>query len=158
MDEHPQPDLNSRLPLGPEGVPGRPLALADAPAAEELSLPPGFKDPDEYFAWVVKLIVGDPGRPEDRPDFVEWLDAEAEEAPPEAEDFGLGVTISLADATDVDPALVTALCGPKGLGGMLAAPLFAHEAAGDGLRPSPVLAALTEQALAGGLERMTEVS
>ena len=108
-------------------------------------MPPGFADLNEYDAWMDSLIDGDPGRPEDRAEFRGWADAE-EEAPPEPDDFGCGISVSLGDAVDADPALLAAMTGPDGLGGMLPAPLFAQEAAGDGLRPSPVLAALTEQA------------
>jgi len=155
MDEHPQPDPDPGLSPDPEGAPDCPDARIDAQAAADLDAPPGFKDLDEYFAWLQRLIDGDPGRPEDRPEFRGWADPEPG-PPPEPDNLGCGISISLGDATDVDPALLAAMTGPGGLGGMLPAPLFAQEAAADGLRPSPVLAALTERALAGGLARMTE--
>ena len=148
MDEHSDPDPD----------PPRPRGSAAGP--EDPSPPPDFADLEEYRAWLERLIAGDPGSAEDLPDFRGWLDDEETDGhdavPPEPDTNGLGITVSLGDAADVDPALLVAMCGPKGLGGMLAGPLFAQQAAGDGLRPSPVLAALTEQALAAGLARLTE--
>ena len=59
----------------------------------------------------------------------------------------LGVCLSLGDACDLDPAALAAMLGPDGLGGQSPGPAFAQDQAADGLRPGPVLAALTEQAV-----------
>jgi hypothetical protein len=68
--------------------------------------------------------------------------------PEEWEIEGPAVSISLGDATDLDPALLAAMCGPDGLGGQALGPQFGQEHAADVLRPGPVLAALTEQSVA----------
>ena len=60
---------------------------------------------------------------------------------------GPAASISLGDAAGLDPALLAAICGPDGLGGALG-PQFGQDQAADALRPGPVLAALTEQAIA----------
>ena len=87
------------------------------------------------------------------PDFNEWtawLDREIaagrNPVPPQREP-SLGLSISLGDATEVDPELLAAMCGPDGLGGQSPGQQFGQDAAADVLRPGPVLAALTEQAL-----------
>src|SRR6202044_2425131 len=69
--------------------------------------------------------------------------------PEEWEIEGPGVCLSLGDAADLDPALLEAMLGPDGLGGEALGPQFGQGAAADALRPGPVLAALTEQAVAG---------
>ena len=62
---------------------------------------------------------------------------------------GPAVSLSLGDAADIDPAMLAAICGPDGLGGGDGlGPQFSQDAPADVLRPSPVLAALTEQASA----------
>jgi Domain of unknown function (DUF222) len=61
---------------------------------------------------------------------------------------GPGISLSLGDAADLDPALLEAMLGPDGLGGEALGPQFGQDAAADALRPGPVLAALTEQAVA----------
>src|ERR1700733_6668386 len=72
-----------------------------------------------------------------------------DEKPPEPWEIeGSAVSLSLGDATDIDPAILAAVCGPDGLGGDAAGPRFGQDAAADVLRPNPVLAALTEQACA----------
>jgi hypothetical protein len=96
--------------------------------------PPAFPDddfdPDASMArWVADLEAG------------------RERIPEEWEIEGPAVSISLGDACDVDPALLAAMCGPDGLGGQALGPAFGQNAAADALRPSPVLAALTEQAI-----------
>ena len=57
------------------------------------------------------------------------------------------------DACDLDAALLMAMCGPDGLGGEALSPVlaaaFAQDAPADALRPGPVLAALTAQAVNG---------
>jgi hypothetical protein len=64
-------------------------------------------------------------------------------------DQGPGVCLSLGDAADLDPDLLAAMLGPDGLGGEALGPQFGQDRAADALRPGPVLAALTEQAVAG---------
>ena len=79
-----------------------------------------------------------------------------DEKPPEPWEIeGSAVSLSLGDATDIDPAMLAAICGPEGLGGDGLGPQFGQDAAADVLRPSPVLAALTEQACAD-LSRLTD--
>jgi len=95
---------------------------------------------DAYLAWREREIAA--GRGEEPPD------------PWEIE--GPAVSLSLGDATDIDPVLLAAICGPDGLGGGDGlGPQFGQDAAADVLRPSPVLAALTEQASAD-LSRLTD--
>ena len=69
--------------------------------------------------------------------------------PEEWEIEGPGIAISLGDAADLDPGLLEAMLGPDGLGGQGLGPQFGQDHAADALRPGPVLAALTEQAVAG---------
>jgi Domain of unknown function (DUF222) len=69
--------------------------------------------------------------------------------PEEWEIEGPGIAISLGDAADLDPDLLAAMLGPDGLGGQSLGPQFGQDAAADALRPGPILAALTEQAVAG---------
>ena len=76
------------------------------------------------------------------------LEAGRERIPEEWEVEGPAVSISLGDACDLDPALLAAITGPDGLGGQALSPAFGQDAAADALRPGPVLAALTEQAIA----------
>jgi len=94
-------------------------------------------------------LPGAPAMPDD-----DW-DPEAEEArfiadldagriPEEWEIEGPAVSISLGDATDVDPAELAAILGPDGLGGEV----FAPDRPAAALRPGPLLAALTERAAA----------
>ena len=68
--------------------------------------------------------------------------------PEEWEIEGPGIALSLGDAADLDPALLEAMLGPDGLGGEALGPQFGQGAGADALRPGPVLAALTEQAVA----------
>jgi hypothetical protein len=95
----------------------------------------------------------DSGPDGDDAEFEEWTAwLEREEAagrdhvPPEREPEQ-GISISLGDATSLDPELLAAICGPGGLGGEGLGPQFAQEAAADLLAPTPVLAALTEEAV-----------
>jgi hypothetical protein len=122
--------------------------------------PGGFADWDGYAAWLRELIDGDPGPAEELPAFRGWEDAGAgagrEWAPAEPAGSGLGVALSLGDAAGLDPVLLAAMVGSDGLRGEGLGPQFAQHAAADALRPGPVLAALTEQALAGGLGRLTD--
>jgi Domain of unknown function (DUF222) len=85
-------------------------------------------DPDaEMAAYIADLEAGRARIPE------EW---ELEDRP--------AVTISLGDAADVDPGELAAMLGPDGLGGEI----FAQDRPADVMRPGPVLAALTEGAVA----------
>ena len=94
---------------------------------------------DAYLAWREREIAA--GR---------------DEKPPEPWEIeGSAVSLSLGDATDVDPAILAAICGPDGLGGDALGPQFGQDAAADVMRPNPVLAALTEQACAD-LSRLTD--
>jgi hypothetical protein len=74
-------------------------------------------------------------------------DHDHERVPEEWEIEGPAVSISLGDATDLDPELLAAICGPDGLGGQSLSALYGQDRAADVLRPTPVLAALTEQAV-----------
>jgi hypothetical protein len=92
--------------------------------------------------------------------YVAWREREIaagrDEKPPEPWEIeGPAVSLSLGDATDIDPAILAAVCGPDGLGGDALGPQFGQDAAADVLRPNPVLAALTEQACAD-LSRLTD--
>jgi hypothetical protein len=75
------------------------------------------------------------------------LEQACERVPEEWEIEGPAVTISLGDAADVDPALLAAMTGPDGLGGQALGAQFGQRRAADALRPGPILAALTEQAV-----------
>jgi hypothetical protein len=86
---------------------------------------------DGHFAWLVRE-----------------LDAGRVQPPPESALDGPAVSVSLGDACDVDPELLAAMCGPDGLGGEAVSAAFGQDKAADALRPGPVLAALTTQAVA----------
>ena len=86
---------------------------------------------DEHFAWLVRE-----------------LDAGRVQPPPESAIEGPAISLSLGDACDVDPELLVAMCGPDGLGGEALSAAFSQDQAADVLRPGPVLAALTAQAVA----------
>ena len=75
------------------------------------------------------------------------LEAGRDRIPEDWERDGSGICLSLGDACDLDPALLAAMLGPDGLGGQSPGPAFAQDQAADALRPGPVLAALTEQAV-----------
>jgi len=75
------------------------------------------------------------------------IEAGRERIPEEWELDGSAISLSLGDASDLDPALLAAMLGPDGLGGQALGPAFAQDQAADALRPGPVLAALTEQAV-----------
>jgi len=100
----------------------------------------------------------DPGAETDFDSWTAWLGREIAAGrnpiPPEREP-AQGLTISLGDATGIDPELLAAMCGPDGLGGQSLGQQFGQDAPGDALRPGPVLAALTEQAM-GDLGRLDD--
>lgn len=86
-------------------------------------------------------------------DFEEWaawadreLAAGRDPFPPERVP-AQGTTISIGDAEGIDPELLAALSGPGYVSGGLG-PQFGQGAAADLLPPGPVLAALTEAAVA----------
>jgi len=92
--------------------------------------------------------------------YVAWREREIaagrDEKPPEPWEIECpAVSLSLGDATDIDPAMLAAICGPEGLGGDGLGPQFGQDAAADVLRPNPVLAALTEQ-VCTDLSRLTD--
>jgi len=108
--------------------------------------------------------AGRDGRPAEPPEddydadaeLARWvadIEAGRERIPEPWEAEGPAISLSLGDASDLDPALLAAMCGPDGLGGQALSPAFGQNAAADALRPGPVLAALTEQAITdvGGL-------
>jgi hypothetical protein len=79
--------------------------------------------------------------------WVSDIEAGRERIPEEWKLDGSAVSLSLADACDLDPALLAAMLGPDGLGGQSLSPAFGQDRAADALRPGPVLAVLTEQAV-----------
>ncbi|WP_187366221.1 HNH endonuclease signature motif containing protein [Trebonia kvetii] len=99
-----------------------------------------------------------PGADSDFDDWTAWLDREIaagrDPVPPQREPSP-GLSISLGEATDVDPELLAAMCGPDGLGGQSPGQQFGQDAAADVLRPGPVLAALAEQ-VTGDLGRLDD--
>jgi hypothetical protein len=101
------------------------------PASGPLPVPEDDLDLDEHFAWLVRE-----------------LDAGRVQPPPESAVAGPAISLSLGDACDVDPELLAAMCGPDGLGGEALSAAFGQDKAADVLRPGPVLAALTAQAVA----------
>jgi hypothetical protein len=74
------------------------------------------------------------------------IDAGRRRIPEDWELAGPALSVSLGDASEVDPALLAAICGPDGLGGEALGAAFGQDKAADVLRPGPVLSALTEQA------------
>ncbi|MGH3290864.1 MAG: DUF222 domain-containing protein [Trebonia sp.] len=90
----------------------------------------------------------DRGFDEDFDEWAAWLDREVaagrDPVPPERA-AAQGISASLGDADGVDPGLLAAVCGADGAG---LGPQFGQDAAADVLPPGPVLAALTEAAVA----------
>src|SRR5258708_7741672 len=126
---------------------GGPARQAEGPLADRLrnGLPHG----DDYAPCPNQVPVEDDFDLD--ADFDRWIaDIEAGRTriPEEWELEGPAVSISLGDASDLDPALLAAMCGPDGLGGEALGPQFGQDRAADVLPPGPVLAALTEQAVA----------
>jgi hypothetical protein len=118
---------------------GRPDGPADAPGGGHAS-----GSPDDG------RLPGAPAMPDDDWDpeaeearFIADLEAGRARIPEEWEIEGPAISISLGDATDIDPAELAAILGPDGLGGEI----FAPDRPADALRPGPVLAALTERAI-----------
>jgi hypothetical protein len=90
----------------------------------------------------------DRGFNEDFDEWAAWLDREVaagrDPTPPERV-AAQGISVSLGDAAGVDPGLLAAISGADDAG---LDPQFAQNAAADVLPPGPVLAALTEGAVA----------
>jgi hypothetical protein len=86
---------------------------------------------------------------EDFDEWTAWLDREVaagrDPVPPERFAEAEGISVSVGHADGIDPELLAAICGldSDGLG-----PRFGQHAAADVLPPGPVLAALTEAAVA----------
>jgi hypothetical protein len=100
--------------------------------------PDGARDPDD---------LDDDGEFEE---FSAWLEREVaagRDPFPAEREPEQGISISLGDATDLDPQLLAAICGPDGLGGEGLPAQFGQDAAADVLAPTPVLAALLEVAV-----------
>jgi hypothetical protein len=109
-----------------------PLPDGDGPLLPgALPVPQDDFDLDGHFAWLVRE-----------------LDAGRLQPPPESAIDGPAISFSLGDACDVDPELLVAMCGPDGLGGEALSAAFGQDQAADVLRPGPILAALTAQAVA----------
>lgn len=100
------------------------------PAREPTLVPDDDYDRDEQFDWLVREI-----------------EAGRQQAPPEPATEGPAISVSLGDACDMDPELLAAMCGPDGLGGQSFGAALGQDKAADVLRPGPVLAALTAQAV-----------
>jgi hypothetical protein len=110
-----------------------PLPDGDGPLLPgALPVPQDDFELDEHFAWLVRE-----------------LDAGRVQPPPESAIEGPAISFSLGDACDVDPELLVAMCDPDGLGGEALSAAFGQDQAADVLRPGPILAALTAQAVAG---------
>jgi hypothetical protein len=86
---------------------------------------------------------------EDFDEWAAWLDREVaagrDPVPPERVAEAQGISVSLGDADGVDPGLLAAICDPDSDGLGLQ---FGQDAAAEVLPPGPVLAALTETAVA----------
>src|ERR1700722_5739958 len=61
------------------------------------------------------------------------IEAGRERIPEPWESEGPAISLSLGDASDIDPALLAAMCGPDGLGGQALSPAFGQSAAADAL-------------------------
>jgi hypothetical protein len=92
-------------------------------------------------------------------EWVAWLDGEVaagrDPVPPERAFAAQGIFVSLGDAADIDHELLAAIRGPDGSGGEESGAQFAQGSAADLVAPSPVLAALTEAAVAD-VTRLTD--
>jgi hypothetical protein len=116
----------------------------DPPASREIPIndlgPVGGPSPDPET---------DRGFDEDFDEWTAWLDREVaagrDPVPPERVAEAEGISVSVGHADGIDPGLLAAICGPDSdeLGSQ-----FGQDAAADVLPPGPVLAALTEAAVA----------
>ena len=107
-------DRAAAVPRASFPVAGEALAgPGEIPAEEDF-------DPDaDYDRWVADIEAGRCRIPE------EW------------ELEGPAVSISLGDATDLDPALLAAMCGPDGLGGTALSPCSARTRRPTCFAPAP---------------------
>ncbi|HET6190705.1 MAG TPA: DUF222 domain-containing protein, partial [Trebonia sp.] len=121
MDEHDVPGADPGPDPGTRPAAGTGGPIVDSPADDEF---------DEWAAWLDREVAA--GR---------------DPAPCERHSAAEGISISLGDAVGMDPELLAAMCGLRGLGGEGLGAQFAEDAAADVLPPSPVLAALTEAAV-----------
>ena len=119
----PGDDATAGFDLDPRDL--DPRELHDRPSPED-----DF-ELDEHFAWLVREI-----------------DAGRVQPPPESALEGPAISLSLGDASDVDPRLLAAMCGQEGLAGEALSAAFGQDKAADVLRPGPVLATVTAQAVA----------
>jgi hypothetical protein len=110
----------------PGGVPG--LGPVGGPSPDPETAPGFDEDFDEWTAWLDREVAA--GR---------------DPVPPERFAEAEGISVSVGQADGIDPELLAAICGldSDGLG-----PRFGQLAAADVLPPGPVLAALTEAAVA----------
>jgi uncharacterized protein DUF222 len=121
---------------------------------DEHQLPGAEPDPDRGAGTAQGTggPIVDSAADDDFDEWAAWLDREVaagrDPAPRERDSAAEGISISLGDAVDFDPELLAAMCGPQSLGGEGLGTQFAEDAAADVLSPSPVLAALTESAVA----------
>jgi hypothetical protein len=127
------PDAERVSPAEGSGAEDVPAGASDASSGGWDGLPRYVPDDDfdadaEMARWVADIEAG------------------RERIPEEWELDGSAVSLSLGDASDVDPGLLAAMLGPDGLGGQALGPAFGQDQAADAQPPGPVLAALTEQA------------
>ena len=132
MGEH---ETSPAAGLAPEELPaagpraGLPPSDDSAPGPDGISAEDDFDLDADFERWVADIEAGRCRIPE------------------ESELEGPAVSISLGDASDLDPALLAAMCGQDGLGGAALSAAFGQDKAADVLRPGPVLSAVTEQAV-----------
>jgi hypothetical protein len=124
----PSPDPSPEEPPGGSQS-GAPSADPHVPGSREVYPEDDFDLDADFDRWVADVDAGRVRVPE------EW------------EVAGPSVSISLGDASDVDPAALAAMCGPDGLGGEALSAAYGQDKAAETLRPGPILAALTEQAV-----------
>jgi Domain of unknown function (DUF222) len=115
----------------------------------------GWQDDDSY----PQFPEPSPQEKADYAAYVAWQERERaagreEEMPEPWQIEGPAISISLGDATRLDPALLAALGAHIGRDEAVNAQ-WAQDKAADALRPGPVLAALTEQATSGAA-RLTD--
>ena len=120
----------------------------DASESHRVPPPGAGPAPDDDWDGLPRCVPGDDFDADaEMSRWIADLEAGRERIPEAWERDGSGVSLSLGDACDLDPALLAAILGPDGLGGQSLGPAFAQDQAADALRPGPVLAALTEQAV-----------
>ena len=129
--------------------PGAPSPGAQSPDAHQRPGPRAGDGPGDGDGLAARLAASFGLDPEATSPACRTVFAQAaERVPEEWEIEGPAFSISLGDAADLDPVLLAAMTGPDGLGGEALGPQFGQNRTADALRPGPVLAALTEQAVA----------